>query len=201
MNPIKNSFILICLLLTACAHFQFTSISLPRNATILAFGDNLTYGTALTDPNAYPNILSELTLLPVINGGKTKELTRDAIARLNELLDQQHPDLVILAHGGSDMQNNIQSEETMTNLETMIIEIKNRNIKVLLLGLPSHPQSGLSALFYQEVATRQNVPVELDLIPALMKDPALTADTVRLNETGNENLAESLHNLIFITEE
>ncbi|MCD2449784.1 GDSL-type esterase/lipase family protein [Methylicorpusculum oleiharenae] len=201
MNPIKNSFILICLLLTACAHFQLTSISLPRNATILAFGDNLTYGTTLTDPNAYPNILSELTLLPVINGGKTKELTRDAIARLIELLDQQHPDLVILAHGGSDMQNNIQHEETITNLEAMIIEIKNRNIKVLLLGLPSHPQSGFSASFYQQLATRQNVPVELDLVPDLMKDPALTADTLRLNETGNEKLAESLHNLIFISEE
>ncbi|MDO9239901.1 MAG: arylesterase, partial [Methylicorpusculum sp.] len=118
-----------------------------------------------------------------------------------ELLDQQHPDFVILAHGGSDMQNNIEPEETMANLEKMIIEIKNRNIKVLLLGLPSQPQSGFSASFYQEVATRQNVPVELDLVPDLMKDPALTADTLRLNETGNEKLAESLQNLIFISEE
>jgi acyl-CoA thioesterase I len=201
MNSIKNPFISICLLLTACAHFQSTSISLSRNATILAFGDNLTFGTTLTDPNAYPNILSELTLLPVTNGGKTKELTRDAIARLIELLDQQHPDLVILAHGGSDMQNNIQPEETMSNLESMIIEIKNRNIKVLLIGLPAHPQDGFSASIYQEVAARQNVAVELDLVPDLIKDPALTADTLRLNETGNENLAEFLKNLIVVSEE
>ncbi len=61
---------------------------LKADATILAFGDSLTYGTGTSKNKAYPAILEKLINHRVINVGIPGEVSRDGLVRLPRLLKE-----------------------------------------------------------------------------------------------------------------
>ena len=90
------------LLTCACSKTpQMTKLS--PDATILAFGDSLTFGTGAGESESYPAVLNRLTGKKVVNAGVPGEVSSTGILRLPELLDRDHPALVILCHGGNDL--------------------------------------------------------------------------------------------------
>lgn len=170
---------------------------LPEDALILAFGDSLTYGTGATKDHDYPYILSELTGREVINAGVPGEISSEGRQRLPELLDEYEPDLLILIHGGNDFLRKIPADQLRENLKAMLAEAKQRNIPVVLVGVP---ELGLillhSAEIYSEIAEAEHVPVDLEVLPDILSSNALKSDMVHPNDQGYQQLAQSIANLL-----
>ncbi|OAI12136.1 arylesterase [Methylomonas lenta] len=166
---------------------------LPDQAVILAFGDSLTYGTGAAAEHDYPSILAGLAGREVINAGVPGEISSEGLIRLPALLDEYQPNLLILIHGGNDILRQINPEQTRDNLKAMIAEAKQRNIAVVLMGVPKFGLVFLhSAEFYAELAQSEQVPVDLESLPTILASNALKSDTVHPNDAGYAQLAKNI---------
>lgn len=199
----KILFFTLLLLLTACGKSEKVFSKLPNDAVIMAFGDSLTYGTGANSGQSYPSILANLSSHTVINNGVPGEISADGLKRLPSLLDRQHPQLLILIHGGNDILRNVPREQTAANLTQMIAEAKQRNIKVVMLGVPTvglFSAIGFSALesaeIYHQVAEAEKVPIDLKSLPEIISKEQLRSDQVHPNAQGYQLLAEAIFKLL-----
>ena len=110
--------------------------ALDSNATILAFGDSLTYGTGSSRNNAYPAVLQRLTGRNIINAGIPGEISSKGLSRLPDLIQQYQPDLIIICHGANDILRKLDLNQTKHNLQQMIDIARDNNSQVILVGVP-----------------------------------------------------------------
>ncbi len=189
--------IFLSLYLTACDNSTTVFSKLSTNATILAFGDSLTYGTGVSLGEDYPSILSTLSSQQVINAGIPGEISRNGLERLPGLLDEYQPELLILIHGGNDILRKIPRQQTADNLTQMIQLAKQRDIKVVMLGVPEFGLLFLSsAEIYQQIAETQNIPIDLETLPEILSNNKLKSDTIHPNDQGYKIMAENIFDLL-----
>ncbi len=192
-----NKVIYIFLFLLGCSQPEPVFEKLSEDAVILAFGDSLTYGTGASKDNDYPTILSLLSKHEVINSGIPGEISRAGLERLPEILDEYQPELLILIHGGNDILRKIPAQQTSNNLLQMINEAKQRNIKVLMLGVPKPSILFMSsAEIYQQIAEQQAVPIDLETLPDILSNNQFKSDTIHPNNAGYRIMAENIYNLL-----
>lgn len=194
---LKWMMVLIVLCCSACNKSEPMLTKLPDDAVILAFGDSLTYGTGASAEHDYPHILAQLSGREVINAGIPGEISGEGRQRLPALLDEYQPSLLILIHGGNDFLRKLPADQTRENLKAMIAEAKQRNIAVVLLGVP---QFGLmflhSADIYAELAESEKIPTDLETLPDIIASNDLKSDAVHPNNQGYQRLAESIAALL-----
>jgi len=171
-------------------------VPLAPDARILAFGDSLTFGTGAPPEQSYPVVLSALIGREVINAGVPGELSADGLARLPELLDEEQPNLLILCHGGNDILRGQDLGATQRNIESMIALARERDIPVVLMGVPARRLFVGTAEFYAEVAEAAKVPFEGEIIAAILSDAKLKSDPVHPNAAGYRRIAEAMHRLL-----
>jgi acyl-CoA thioesterase-1 len=164
---------------------------------VLAFGDSLTagYGLAQTDSFA-AKLETSLTAggmaARVHNGGVSGDTTAAGKARLGWVIDSlgRKPDLVILELGANDMLRGLPLAETRANLDSMMAELKRREIKAVIAGMRASPNmgpdyvNGFDAL-YPALARKYNAP----LYPFFMEGVAtqkalLISDGIHPNPKG-----------------
>lgn len=193
----KFLLVLLMILLIACEDQSPLVPRLSDQAVVLAFGDSLTYGTGAANKHDYPSILSRLIQREVINEGVPGEISQEGVARLSGLLDEYHPDLLVLIHGGNDMLKKIPAENTAANLSLMIDEANARGIAVIMLGVPKPNLFSLaSAQIYEDIAGIKKVPVDLEALPRILSDVKLKSDLIHPNQQGYEQLAKDIEQLL-----
>ena len=108
-----------------------------------------------------------------------------------------------MIHGANDIIHNIPREQTAANLTRMIAEAKQRNIKVIMLGVPTFGLFSLvglssleSAKIYQQVAEAEKVPIDLESLPAIIDNHELKSDEVHPNGQGYQRLGEAVFKLL-----
>lgn len=192
--------LLICFLfifLNACGESEKVFTPLADDAVILAFGDSLTYGKGANKESSYPAVLEKLSQHKVINAGISGEISASGLNRLPALLDKHQPQLLILIHGGNDILRNIARETTADNLKQMIVLAKQRDIKVVMVGVPSFGLLSLkSAKIYQQVANEEGVPINIEILPSILISASLKADRVHPNAAGYQKMAEAVYELL-----
>lgn len=184
--------LIISFTVTSCG----SSGELPRlstDAVILSFGDSLTRGKGAEDHQSYPAILQNLTNRKVINAGDSGEISEDGLNRLPSLLDQHTPDLLILCHGGNDILQKKDLNLMGENIRKMISLAAERNIPVVLLGVPRPGLFLSSAEIYSEIAESTGVIFIEDLIADVLSDKALKYDIAHPNQYGYEKIAKSIY--------
>ena len=100
----------------------------------------------------------------VADGGVSGDTSAAARARLGWTLDglKETPDLVIVELGANDMLRGIRLAETKANLDAILIELRRRNIPVLLTGMRAIRNSepgylhGFEAIF-PELAAKHDI--------------------------------------------
>ena len=86
------------LVLLACGRRPKLS-ALPAGTTVLAFGDSVTYGTGADRGEDWPSLLAGLTGWQVVNAGVSGDTAAAGTARIQALLDEHKPKLVISKSG------------------------------------------------------------------------------------------------------
>ena len=193
MNNIRQTLYLWLLLcLTACSDSTPQINPLSNDAVILAFGDSLTHGTGASKGESYPAILESSINRKVINAGVPGELTMQGLKRLPELLDKYQPKLLILCHGGNDILHRENLAEAEANIRQMIALATNKNIPVILLGVPKPGIFLSSAKLYSSIAENTDVLFIQNLLPEILSDASMKSDTVHPNEKGYRVMALAL---------
>ena len=198
---IKKQLLCVTLVVIACAFIGACSKQpelspLAADATVLAFGDSLTYGTGAKPDESYPTVLAQLLNRKVVNGGVSGELSSSGLARLPGWLDEHKPALLILCHGGNDMLRKQSLDNAAANLREMIALARARNVQVVMLGVP-RPGLLLSAAdFYAQVAEQTGVPYQADTLAEILAKRSLKSDAVHPNGAGYKQMAYAVFDLL-----
>jgi len=180
----------ITLLLSACGGADLNPLN--DGDVIVAFGDSLTAGKGVSADKAYPAVLGELTGYEVVNAGISGETTEEGLLRLESILDEYSPALLILFEGGNDILQNKDLSQTKANLDDMIVMARGRHIQVVLVGVPRKQLFSNTAEFYNELAQAHDIPIESKIVASLLRKPAMKSDGVHFNAPGYRALAESI---------
>ena len=182
----------LLIFLAACGDSTQQLARLPDDAVILAFGDSLTHGTGAIKGDSYPAILENTINRKVINAGVPGELSMQGLKRLPKLLDKYQPGILILCHGGNDILRKKNLAEAETNIRQMIALAENKNIPVILLGVPKPGLFLSSAKLYANIAENTNVIFMPNLIADILSDASMKSDSVHPNNAGYRKMASTL---------
>ena len=185
----------LMLLLAACSDSERLS-PLDNQQSILAFGDSLTYGYGVPKALSYPEQLSQLLNMEVINAGISGEKSKQGLQRLGALLDKYQPQLLLLCHGGNDVLKKQSLDKMKDNLGKMIEMAQSRDIQVVLISVPEASLFLPNIEQYQELAEQYNIPLENNIIKEVLKNPSLHSDAVHPNAQGYRLVAEAIYELL-----
>ena len=184
------------LIISGCGEKTSSLSSLSNDSVILAFGDSLTYGYNVSKTESYPVVLETLTGLKVINAGIPGEISKQGLKRLPNVLDEYHPQLMILCHGGNDLLRKMDMKDMESNIRSMIQLSLDRGIPVILLGVPK-PGLFLSSFdIYEKIATSTGIIFIEDLIPDILGDKSLKSDSIHPNKEGYYFMAEEIYKIL-----
>jgi acyl-CoA thioesterase I len=182
-------------LLSACSKTP-TLPTLDANATILAFGDSLTFGTGAAPNESYPAQLQTLISRKVIAAGVPGEVSADGLARLPQALDEHQPKLLILCHGGNDFLQKLGEDKTRNNIRAMVKLARDRGIAVVLIATPKPGLMVKPPDFYNAIAKEFAIPFDDEMLKNILTDNALKSDLVHPNASGYALIAETLAKLL-----
>ena len=121
--------------------------SAQANQTILVLGDSLSASYGLAQESGWVSLLQqrlqqEKQTYRVVNASISGETTSGGLYRINALLAQHQPKIVILELGANDGLRGLSLASTRNNLESMIQRAKKSGAKILLLGMRIPPNYG-----------------------------------------------------------
>jgi lysophospholipase L1-like esterase len=192
MSQFKWVLLSLSLIVAGCGEPQPDLRPLSEKAVILAFGDSLTSGTGAEPSQSYPVVLTRLSGHKVINAGVPGEMSAEGLKRLPTLLKENHPELVILIHGGNDWLRKRPPAAIQKNLEAMVRLIHRQGAQVMLVGVPRPALLLSNNAAYRELATSLGVPVENDILVDILKSREMKSDAVHPNAQGYAKLAQAI---------
>jgi acyl-CoA thioesterase I len=110
-----------------------TTIDLPPDATVVCIGDSLTAPEGRA--GGYPEALAHLIPQRVVNLGQDGITTRDALAKLPQLIEAR-PRVVVIELGGHDFLKGRDRAEARANLRQIISAAQSTGAAVLLVEVP-----------------------------------------------------------------
>lgn len=188
--------LLLAVALAACGPKQPRLAPLSANDVILAFGDSLTYGTGASEAESYPAVLAQLINRNVVRSGVPGETTEGGLARLDGVLDEHRPALVILSLGGNDMLRKVDEAVVRDNLRRIIQSIRARGAAVVLFGVPKPSLGAGAPEFYAELAKEFGIPYEGKVVASVLYSPGEKSDPIHPNARGYRRMAEAFAELL-----
>src|SRR3990167_5011865 len=144
--------------------------------TILVLGDSLSSAYGLDPSKGWVSLLQnnlQLTnpKMKVINASVSGDTTLDGTLKLSALINKHRPCTVIVELGGNDGLRGLALEQMKANLGEIITQLKERKIKVILVGVKIPPNYGPEytqqfTAIYRDLAKQYKV----ILVPHLLKD-------------------------------
>lgn len=163
---------------------------------IVAFGDSLTYGTGASEHESYPAVLAQLVNRKVIRAGVPGEVTSGGLARLERVIAEHRPALMIVCLGGNDMLRKLEDAQIKTNLRQILQAIKGRGISIMLVGVPKPALITSAPEFYAELAKEFGIPYEGKIVTDVLYRPDQKSDSIHPNAKGYRRMAEAIADLL-----
>lgn len=127
---------LFCLSLFAPTSYASTKI--------LVWGDSLSASYRIPIEKGWVSLLQQRlgNDFEIINGSISGETTQGGLSRISTALETHKPDLIVLELGANDGLRGIPPQVTKNNLEQIILQSKQSNADVMLLGMKIPPNYG-----------------------------------------------------------
>lgn len=177
-----------------------------RGQVVTILGDSITAGLGLPANLALPVqlhlALEKLGVHNMVRGaGVSGDTSGDGAARMDFSV-QPDTQVVVVALGGNDLLQGVDTKTTRTNLDRILTRLKARRMGVVLAGLHAPPEIGASyakdfnAVFVS-LAKTHKVALYPDLLAGVSRDRALNqGDAIHPNAQGAQIIAERLAPLV-----
>ena len=163
-----------------------------QGSSIICFGDSITYGQGAIEGEDYPSCLARMVKREVINAGVPGDTTEDGLDRMGIDVLAEAPYLVIIEFGANDYFKNMSKEETLENLEEMILIIQEKGAMTALCDVSGGAVLGVYNVYHKDLK-RLAARTGSIFIPYLMKDiiqdASLKSDQMHPNAKGYEIVA------------
>lgn len=169
---------------------------------IVAVGDSLTYGYGTTLDKSYPAVLSGLINMNVVNEGINGDTSSGVLGRIDQIIKEQNPKMIIVGIGGNDMLRRTPREETVRNITEIIQIIKASNIIPIILAEPEPSVLGAAvgnlndATFYKEIAKQEDVFIIENTFSKYLSNNDYKSDPIHLNEKGYALVAQDVRDFL-----
>ena len=189
------------LALAACGRRQKLSV-LPAGTTVLAFGDSVTFGTGAGTGEDWPTQLAERTAWRIINAGVPGDTAAAGVARIQALLDEYKPAMVILEIGGNDFLRRRPADAVKRDLKALIDAVRSSGAIPLLVGVPEPSVMAVVAgkptdsPIYAALGKEEKIPLVSDVFSNVLSRPELRADAIHPNAAGYRRLADEMYSAL-----
>lgn len=175
----------------------------PKIESILILGDSLSAEYGLLKNTGWVTLLSDQLKktdpnVKVINSSISGETTAGGLNRLNTLVNQYKPNLLIIELGANDALRGLELETTKLNIKKMIEIAQKNNCQVLLLGMqiPTNYGKKYSQDFqrlYADIAKAEKVYLVPFLLEKVALDPSLfQTDRIHPNEKAQQTMMQNV---------
>ena len=188
------------------AGLLFINTGVFASTHILFLGDSLSEGQGLDEEQSFPrlverNLKAKKHDVVVTNGGVSGSTSASGVTRLKWHLKKK-TDILVLELGANDGLRGLKLSETEKNLNEIIKMAKEKNVKVLLLGLLMPPNYGKKYVnefeeMYKKIASKSKVP----FLPFVLNDVAGRSDLnlpdgIHPNAKGHEIVAKTVTDFV-----
>lgn len=173
--------------------------AIPSGKSVLAFGDSVTFGIGATSGEDWPSLLANLTGWRMHNAGIPGDTAEAGKLRIQALLDEHQPALVIIEMGGNDFLRRRSQKAVKDDLRQIIQQVRQRGAQIVLVAVPELSLLSVvarkpsDAPIYRELAEEEKIPVINDLFSDILARPELCADQIHPNAKGYEQMARGIH--------
>ena len=177
-----------------------------REPVVTILGDSITAGLGLPADLALPVqlhlALEKLGVHNVVRGaGVSGDTSGDGAARMDFSV-QPDTQVVVVALGGNDLLQGVDTKTAQVNLDKILTRLKARHMGVVLAGLHAPPEIGagyardFNAIF-PALAKAHHVALYPDLLAGIARNSAFNqADAIHPNAKGAEIIATGLAPLV-----
>lgn len=174
---------------------------------ILAFGDSLTAGFGLSEKESYPYLLQQKLddqgyRYEVLNLGVSGETTYGGLERIDWVLEQENAEILILELGANDLLRGLPVAKMKSNLAEIIRKAKEKEIRVLLVGMLAPDSMGEEyqrefTMAFPDLARQYDV----EFMPFMLEGVALNkelnqADGIHPNAKGTRIMTNNVFNYL-----
>jgi acyl-CoA thioesterase I len=175
----------LAVLLKPSPYGKVTNLA-SSGATVIAFGDSLTAGYGVPEPENYPSRLAALTGLTIENAGVSGDTTATAMARLDRDVLSKDPRVVIVGLGGNDFLRGVPIATTEENLRTIVRQIQGAGAMAVLLGFAFPSLTADYAGMYERVAEEEGCLLVPRVLKGILTKDELKVDAIHPNSKGYE---------------
>jgi lysophospholipase L1-like esterase len=190
------AWLLVMILCAACGAKVPPLPKLGPQDVVLAFGDSLTYGTGAAEAESYPAVLQQLIGRTVVRSGVPGEQSAQGLARLEGVLDEVKPRILIVCLGGNDLLRKVPDAQIAANLRSLLRLAKAKGVSAMLVGVPRPQLLSSAPEFYAEIAKEFDVPYEGVAVKDVLYNAKLKSDPIHPNAAGYRLMAESIAKLM-----
>jgi acyl-CoA thioesterase-1 len=154
-----------CVLFLLC----WTALCARAQPVVLIYGDSLSAGYGLPQDKGWVALLADRLRAEkfdyrVVNASVSGETTLGGANRLEAVLAQHRPAIVVIELGGNDGLRGLSLATTRQNLETMLRTATGAGARPLLIGMQLPPNYGTAytrkfQTLFEEVAREQKTPL------------------------------------------
>lgn len=174
---------------------------------VAAFGDSLSAGYGLPEAEGFAPVLQEElraagVAAEVFNAAVSGETSADGLLRVDWMLRETTPHIVVVEFGANDMFRGLPAAHIEKNLAEIITRIQQSGARVLLAGMEAPRNYGAKyraqfSEMYESLGERFDAPLYPFFLEGVALDPTLNlADGIHPNAAGVRKIARNIAPLV-----